>query len=252
MAIPLVWMIIFLYVPMYGVVVAFKNFSVLKGIGGSPWVGFREFERLFGSYQFWNIVRNTFQIAFVKIIFAFPAPILLAIALNEMRIRRLRKTIQTITFAPYFISTVVMAGMILTFLDPRIGFVGFFFKLFNAEAVSLIAKPGYFAYIYAFTEIWQHAGFLAVIYLAALSTVDRELYDAARIDGVSRMQKIVQIDFPSIRSTIIILLILDIGHVMTLGFEKVYLLQNPLSLSSSEIIATLSRFGLRRSCTHFL
>jgi len=238
MAIPLVWMLIFFYFPMYGVIVAFKNFRILKGIRGSTWVGLREFERLFGSYQFWNIVRNTLVIAIVKVGFAFPAPIVLAIALNEMRIVRLKKTIQTISFAPHFISTVVMAGMILTFLDPRFGFIGFFFRLFNSEAISLIANPVYFPFIYATTEIWQHAGFSAVIYIAALSSVDTELYDAAKIDGASKMQKIAHIDFPSIRSTIIIILILEIGNVMTLGFEKVFLLQNPLNLRSSEIIAT--------------
>ena len=238
MVLPLVWITIFLYFPMYGAVIAFKNYSVLKGISGSPWVGFREFERLFGSYQFWNIVRNTLQIAGVKLLFAFPAPIILAIALNEMRILRLKKAIQTITFAPHFISTVVMAGMILTFLDPRFGFIGFFFRLFNTDQISLIANPGYFPFIYGITEIWQHAGFSAVIYIAALSGVDTQLYDAARIDGATRFQKILNIDLPSISATIIILLILDIGNIMTLGFEKVYLLQNPLNLSSSEIIAT--------------
>ena len=238
MAIPIAWMLVFLYAPMYGVVIAFKNFSVLKGIHGSPWVGFREFERLLGSFQFSNIVRNTVVIAFVRVGFAFPAPIILALALNEARWMRLRRSIQTIAFAPHFISTVVMAGMILTFLDPRFGFIGFFFDLFGIERVPLIADPSYFPTIYALSEVWQHMGFAAVIYIAALSAVDVELYDAARIDGASKLQKIVNIDIPGIRATIVILLILEVGNVMTLGFEKVYLLQNPLNLVSSEIIAT--------------
>ena len=238
MAIPIAWMLVFLYAPMYGVVIAFKNFSVLKGIHGSPWVGFREFDRLLGSFQFWNIVRNTVVIAFVRVAFAFPAAIVLALALNEMRWMKLRRSIQTIAFAPHFISTVVMAGMILTFLDPRFGFIGFFFDLFGIESVSLIADPSNFAIIYALSEVWQHMGFAAVIYIAALSAVDVELYDAARIDGASKLQKILNIDIPGIRATIVILLILEVGNVMTLGFEKVYLLQNPLNLASSEIIAT--------------
>ena len=238
MTIPLIWMLIFLYYPMYGVVIAFKNYSILKGIQGSPWVGMREFKRLFGSYQFWNIVRNTLVIAFVRIVMAFSAPVILAIALNESRNLRFKKIVQTITFAPHFISTVVMAGMILTFLDPRFGFIRFFFRIFNAESISIIANPTAFPFIYSITDIWQHMGFAAVIYFAALSAVDMELYDAARIDGTSKLQKIYHIDLPSIRSTIVILLILEIGNVMSLGFEKVYLLQNPLNLSTSEIIAT--------------
>jgi len=235
---PVAHVIIFAYIPMYGVQIAFKDFKANMGILGSPWVGFKHFERFFGNYQFERIITNTLRLGLGGLIFGFPMPVIFAIMLNELTNQRMKKLIQTVSYAPYFISITVLAGMIMMFLDARIGPVNKLIGLLGGEAISFMAESEMFAPIYIISGIWQGMGYSAVIYLAALAGVDQELYEAAVIDGATRVQKIWHIDLPGIAPTIVILLILNAGQIMNQGYEKAYLLQNELNKESSEIIAT--------------
>ena len=232
------YIIIFKYLPMVGAQIAFRDFSPIRGIWGSEWVGLREFARFVNSPNFWIIIRNTLSISVLFLTIGFISPIILALALNEVRTGFFKKTVQMVTYAPHFISTVVMASMIIIFLNPRLGFVGKGVNLLTGNMTDFLGRAEAFKFVYVFSEIWQHAGFGAIIYLAALSSINPELYEASRIDGASRVQKIRHIDIPGILPTVIIILILQAGEIMNVGFEKVYLLQNPLNLPSSEIIAT--------------
>ena len=234
-----VYIIIFKYVPMAGAQIAFRDYSPRQGIWGSEWIGLTEFARFVNSPYFWILIRNTLSISLLALTIGFVSPIILALALNEVRTGVFKKTVQTVTYAPHFISTVVMAAMIIVFLNPRIGFVGKVIALFSTGGMTdLMAIAGAFKFVYVFSDVWQHAGFGAIIYIAALSGINPELYEAARIDGASRVQKIRHIDIPGILPTIVILLILQAGEVMNVGFEKVFLLQNALNLPASEVIAT--------------
>jgi ABC-type polysaccharide transport system permease subunit len=235
---PLLYLILFSYVPMYGVVLAFKKFSFTKGIMGSPWIGFKLFSQFFSSPSSVKIIMNTVFISIYSIAAGFPIPILLAVALNEVRGKLFKKTVQMVTYAPYFISTVVMVGLILQVTDPRNGIINQFITLFGGEAVNFLGKSEYFASVYVWSGIWQGAGYSAVIYLAALAGVSRELQEAAVIDGASRFKRIVHVDLPSIRPTIVILFLFSIGSIMNVGFEKIFLMQNTLNISASEVIAT--------------
>lgn len=242
---PLMFFIIFKYYPMVNAVLAFKDFYVTKGIWGSPWVGFRNFELFFENPMFWTLVKNTMTISFYLLLAGFPIPILLALMLNEIRSRKFKRVVQLVTFAPYFISTVVMVSIIMLFLAPRLGFVNVFLNHLGLESVNFLGNPNMFSSIYVWSDIWQTAGYSAVIYLAALSSIDPTLYEAAKVDGASRFQKIRHVDLPGILPTITIILILNVGSVMAIGFEKIYLLQNNLNIANSEIIATyVYRIGL--------
>lgn len=235
---PVAHVIIFAYVPMYGVQIAFKDFKANLGILGSPWVGFKHFEKFFTNYQFERIITNTLRLGLGGLIFGFPMPILFAIMLNELTHQRMKKLIQTVSYAPYFISITVLAGMIMMFLDARIGPVNKLIVLLGGEPISFMAESEMFAPIYIISGIWQGMGYSAVIYLAALAGVDQELYEAAVIDGATRVQKIWHIDLPGIAPTIVILLILNAGQIMNQGYEKAFLLQNDLNKECSEIIST--------------
>ncbi|PWW36212.1 MULTISPECIES: ABC transporter permease [Paenibacillus] len=235
---PVVYFIIFKYVPMANAVLAFKDYNVIKGIWGSPWVGTKYFEMLFRNPAFATLIKNTLYISFYQLIVGFPVPILLALALNEIKSARFKKTVQMVTYAPYFISTVVMVSIIMLFLSPRLGIVNTIAGALGFEAVNFLGEPGLFRSIYVFSDVWQSMGYSAVIYLAALSGIDPSLYEAARVDGASRFQKIVNVDLPGILPAAVIILILSVGNIMAVGFEKIYLLQNPLNLSASEIIST--------------
>nr|WP_246627669.1 ABC transporter permease subunit [Paenibacillus solanacearum] len=234
----LVYFILFHYVPMYGVQIAFKNFIAVKGVTGSPWVGFEHFERFFESYQFITVMRNTLGISLYELLVAFPAPIVLALLLNQVTSERFKKIVQTVTYAPHFISVVVIAGMLYLFLSPKQGLVNQILVLLGMEPVFFMASPDWFKTIYVFSGIWQNIGWAAIIYLAALSGVNPDLHEAAVVDGATKLQRIRHIDLPSIMPTIVILLILNVGHLMSIGFEKVYLLQNQLNIDASEIIQT--------------
>ncbi|MEK4118228.1 ABC transporter permease subunit [Paenibacillus sp. FSL W8-0919] len=235
---PVLYFIIFKYLPMANAVLAFKSYNVVKGIWGSPWVGTQYFEMFFRNPAFATLIKNTLYISFYQLIVGFPIPILLALALNEVKSARFKKTVQMVTYAPYFISTVVMVSIIMLFLSPRLGIVNTIAGALGFEAINYLGEPGMFRTIYVLSDVWQTMGYSAVIYLAALAGVDPSLYEAAKVDGANRLQKILNVDLPGILPAAVIILILSVGNIMALGFEKMYLLQNPLNLSTSEIIST--------------
>lgn len=237
-ALPLVLLIVFSYYPMYGAQIAFKNFIATKGIWGSEWVGLAHFDRFIHSYEFWRVMRNTLTLSLLTILFGFPFPILLALSLNYAGSRLFRKWVQMITYSPYFISTVVIVGMMIQFLHPRFGIVTRMFELVGGSSVNWLAQPEYFKFIYVFSDIWQNAGFYCVIYLAALAAIDPSLHEAALVDGATKLQRMYFIDLPGLLPTAAILLILMSGNILNTGFEKILLLQNPLNLTSSEVIDT--------------
>jgi putative aldouronate transport system permease protein len=245
---PALFFLIFKYYPMLNAVLAFKDYNVIKGIWGSPWVGFKNFNLFFDNPMFLTLVKNTIYVSGYLLLAGFPIPILLALMLNEVRNGRFKRLVQLVSFAPYFISTVVMVSIIMLFLAPRLGFVNVALNYLGMESINFLGEPGLFRSIYVWSDIWQTAGYSAVIYLAALAGVDPTLYEAAKVDGASRFQKIVNVDLPGILPTIVIILILNVGSVMAIGFEKIYLLQNPLNLGTSEIIATyVYDIGLRNA-----
>ncbi len=245
---PLLYLIIFKYLPMVGLQIAFKTYRVSKGIWGSDWVGLKHFIRFFSSPSCLQIIWNTIALSIYSIAVSIPFAILLAISLNEAMSERYKKFAQMITYMPYFISTVVLVSMIIQFTDTRIGLVNHFVGLFGFGPINFMAKPELFRHIYVWTNVWQQTGYNAIIYLAALTTIDPQLYEAAKVDGCTRIQKILHIDLPGIRPTIVILLILNMGYVMSVGFEKAYLMQNGLNLETAEIISTyIYRIGLINS-----
>jgi putative aldouronate transport system permease protein len=235
-----VLVILFAYWPMYGVTIALKDFSAPLGIGGSPWAQplHKYMLRFFNSYQFSNTVKNTLWISFYTLIASFPIPIILALGINQMRRQRFKRFFQTVIYLPHFISTVVMVGLLLIWLSPSAGLVGNLFRAFGAEAPNLMGSKAAFASIYVWSDVWQHMGWNSIIYLAALAAVDPTLYEAATVDGASRFQRIRFIDFPMLLPTAVILLVMSAGQMMNVGFEKVYMMQNNLNLSVSEVIST--------------
>ncbi|MCM3700521.1 sugar ABC transporter permease [Paenibacillus macerans] len=239
--------LLFAYKPMYGVLIAFKDYSPALGIGGSPWAGFKHFEKFFNSYQFSTTIKNTIVISLYSIA-TFPIPIVLALMVNQMRAGRFRRFFQTVSYMPHFISTVVMVGLMLILLSPSTGLVGNLYKLFGAEAPDLIGSAAGFSSLYVWSDVWQHVGWDSIIFIAALSTVDPSLYEAATVDGASRWHKIRYIDLPMLMPTAITLLILRVGGLLGVGFEKVYLMQNDLNITASEILSTyIYKIGLLSS-----
>ncbi|MEQ7007095.1 ABC transporter permease subunit [Actinopolymorpha sp. B17G11] len=236
--VPLAYFVIFKYIPISNAVIAFKSYNVLDGPWGSDWVGFRNFELFFGNPMFGTLLKNTFLLAFYLVLASFPIPILLAIGLNEIRHGLFKRTVQMVTYAPYFISTVVVVSMTVLILSPRIGLVNDAFGLFGIPSIDLLGDPDYFRHIYVWSDVWQTTGYAAVIYLAALAGIDPALHESAKVDGASRLQRIWHVDLPGIMPTAVVILVLGVGNLMAIGFEKVYLLQNPLNLAQSEIIAT--------------
>jgi len=238
LAVPLAYIIIFRYVPMYGLVLAFREYDPRVGIFGGEWVGFANFNRFFRTYDFFNIIFNTISISVYSIIAGFFAPILLAIAINETRSIAFKKTIQMATYAPYFISTVVLVGIMFQVFSTHIGIVNKAVKFLFGEPINFMGYPPYFKHMYVWSGIWQGTGYGSVIYIAALTGVDPQLYEAITVDGASRMQKIRYIDIPAIIPTAVVLLILNSGNIMNVGFEKIYLMQNAMNRSVSEVIST--------------
>jgi len=237
----------FAYIPMHGIVIAFKDYRAALGIMDSPWADplFRHFTRFFNSHMFATTIRNTLTISLYTLVVMIPLPIILALIINQMRLRIFKRVFQTVTYLPHFISTVVVVGMILIMLSPSMGLIGNIFRLFGAEAPNLMGSPAAFASIYVWSEAWQHTGWDSIIYLAALSAIDPTLYEAATIDGANRWQRLVKIDLPMLLPTACVLLILRAGNIMNLGFEKVFLMQNNLNISASEIISTyVYRIGI--------
>lgn len=239
---------IFSYIPMYGVQIAFRRYNVRDGIWGSTWVGLQYFKRFINSPYFELTIKNTLVLSLYGMIVSFPIPIILALMLNSFRHVRYRKVIQTITYAPNFISTVVMCGMIILFLSPSVGAINGVIKAAGGEAVNFMAKKELWRHIYVWTGVWQGAGWSSVIYFAALSGISPEYHEAAKCDGATKFQIIRYIDLPMILPTATILLIMNCGSILSVGFEKAYLLQNSLNSSVSEIISTyVYKVGLIQS-----
>lgn len=240
--------LLFTYYPMYGVVIAFKDFKPAYGISGSEWVGLKHFFTFFRSYQFKPTIRNTVVISLYTILVTFPLPIVVALMCNQMRALRFKKFFQVATYLPHFISTVVMCGMIILFLSPSVGIIARLLSLVGYKLPNLMGTATAFPHIYVWTEVWQHLGWDSILYIATLSAVDPTLYEAATVDGASKWHKMLHIDVPSLAATAVIMFILRMGSVMSVGFEKVYLLQNTLNSSHSEVISTyLYKMGLIRN-----
>lgn len=231
-------LICFTYIPMYGVLIAFKDYRPAAGVWGSEWVGFDYFLKFFKSYQFSTTIKNTLVISIYSLVATFPIPIILALLVNQVQSKRFKKTFQTISYLPHFISTVVMVGMLLILLSPSSGLLGGIGKALGVEIPNVMGNAKAFSSIYVWSEVWQHSGWDSIIYIAALSSVDPSLYEAATVDGASRFQKLWYIDLPMLMPTAVILLIMRAGSIMSVGFEKVYLMQNELNLTHSEIIST--------------
>lgn len=248
----LIYLAIFAYGPMYGVQIAFKNYNPAFGIWGSKWVGLRHIIDFINGYNIRLILRNTLVISLYSTLLGFPMPILLALLLNEIQNKKYKKFVQTTLYAPHFISTVVMVGIIIIMLSPSTGIINKFIELLGFERQYFMIQPRAFKHIYVLSGIWQNTGWNAIIYIAALSNVDPELHEAAIIDGASRLQRIRHINIPTIKPTITILLIMSMGSLISVGFEKTYLLQNALNLEASEVISTyVYKHGLLSSSYSF-
>lgn len=234
----LIYFFIFDYIPMYGVQIAFKNFVAARGIWGSEWIGFDHFTRFFESYYFWRLIWNTFSISVYQLAVGFPIPLILALLINEIGNKTFKRFLQTVTYAPHFLSTVVMVGLIFIFLSPQNGIINHLITFFGGTPISFMTEAGWFKSVYVWSGVWQGMGWSSIIYLAALAGIDPSLHEAARVDGASRLRRIWHINLPGIMPTVVILLILNVGQVMSIGFEKIYLMQNDLNLESSDVIST--------------
>jgi len=229
---------LFTYKPMYGVLIAFKDYRASLGIWGSPWVGLKHIKSFINTYMFGVTLKNTFIISIYGLAAGFPIPIILALGINQMKMGRLRKTFQVAIYLPYFISTVVLVGMLLLMISPSNGLLGIVYQLMGKEAPNLMNQPETFIHLYVWSGVWQGAGWGSIVYLAALAGIDPELYEAATVDGASRVRKLWHIDVPLLMPTVTVLLILSCGGILGVGFEKIYLMQNARNLLNSEVIST--------------
>ena len=245
---PVTYLIIFAYLPMGGAVIAFKDYSIRGGIWGSDWVGLKHFKNFFTTPDFKVLMRNTLALSLYSLVISFPMPILLALAINEMRGRHYKKVVQMVTYLPYFISTVVLVGIMQNIFSIRTGLVNNIITALGGTAVDFMGKPELFRSLYEWSGVWQGMGYSAVIYIAALASVDTSQVEAAIIDGAGRFARVWNVDIPAIMPTIVIQLILAVGSIMSLGFEKVYLMQNPVNMQFSEIIST---FVYKRGLINF-
>ena len=250
---PLIYLVIFCYVPMGGLVLAFKDYTIADGIWGSAWVGFQNFKTFFSSYKFPIVLRNTLVLAVYSLLVGFPIPILFALLLNAFPKKRYAKVVQSVTYIPHFISTVVMVGIIIQILNNRTGIYGNLYMFFTGQtAEDILAKGSLFKHIFVWSGIWQSTGYNAIIYIAALSSVDQSLHEAACIDGATRFQRLLYVDWPCIRPTAVIMLILAAGGIMNVSFEKALLMQNDLNIAYSEVISTyVYKVGLQKGIGDF-
>jgi len=241
----IIYFIIFNYIPMYGIIIAFKDFNFAKGIFGSSWIGLDNFRYMFGLSDFYKVFWNSFYLGILRMVFGFPIPIILALMLNEIRNQNYKKITQTVIYLPHFISWVVIGGILVNFLSPSWGLVNIFLKQIGMDPVFFLAEPEYFRPLVILSSIWKESGWGTIIYLAAISGINTELYEAAEIDGANRIQRLFNITLPSIKSTIIILLILRLGQIMGNGFEQIFVLQNPMNLDVAEVFETYTyRVGI--------
>ncbi|MFS0838539.1 ABC transporter permease [Paenibacillus sp. 1P03SA] len=241
----LLYYVVFHYAPMYGAIIAFKDFSPRLGIWGSEWVGFAHFENFFTGAYFWRTIKNTVLISLNELVFGFPAPIILALLLNEVRNSIFKRTVQTVTYMPYFISLVVICGIIKDFTASS-GVINDIIAFFGGERLTLLLEPEWFRTIYVSSGIWQHIGWGTIIYLAALTGIDQEQYEAAKMDGAGRWKQMLNVTLPGLMPTIIILLILELGRMMNVGFEKIILLYNPSTFDTADVVSSyVYRVGLQ-------
>ena len=237
--IPVAYILIFAYYPMLGIQIAFKKYSAVGGIWGSKWVGLANFQKFFKSYQFQRVLANTLRLSLYSLVFGFPVPILFALLANTVNSARYKKITQTIVNLPHFISVVVLVSMVNPVFGSRTGLYGLIGQaLTGSYPPDLFADANSFQHLYIWSGVWQNFGWNAIIYIAALTSVSPDLHEAAQIDGASRLQRVIHIDFPSILPTIVIMLILRVGQIMNIGFEKTFLMQNSLNLARSEVIST--------------
>ena len=240
----IIYIAVFCYKPMYGVIIAFKNFRPAVGIMDSPWVGLKHFITFFNDYNFWRILKNTFSISALSILFGFPAPILLALLINEIRNTKFKRAVQTISYMPYFISMVIICGLIKTFCQSD-GIITDLVVALGGERVNLLASKNWFYPIYIISNIWQNNGWDSIIYLAALAGIDQEQYEAARVDGAGRIRQIISVTLPGLMPTITILFILKMGNILNVGFEKILLLYSPTTYEVADVISTyVYRIGI--------
>ena len=233
----IIYMVLFHYKPMYGIVIAFQRFRATLGIANSPWVGFYNFERFFNDIYFWRVLRNTLSISFLSLLFSFPAPIILALLLNEVKVSWFKRTVQTITYMPHFIAMVVVCGLIKAYCQSN-GVINDIIVFFGGERTNLLGEAKYFYAIYILSSIWQQVGWSSIIYLAALAGIDQEQYEAARVDGAGRIRQMLYITLPGIVPMISIQLILNLGNILSVGYEKILLLYQPLTYEVADVIST--------------
>lgn len=243
----LIYFIVFHYIPMYGVQIAFRDYSPVEGITGSEWVGLEHFLRFFDSYHFWQLIYNTFSLSIFQLVLTFPLPIIVALMLNQLIFKKYKSFVQTIIYAPHFISVVVLIGMVYVFFSND-GLINNILAIVGFDSINFMAKESWFKPLYVGSSVWQETGWAAIIYLAALSAVNPEVHEAAIVDGASKFQRVMHVDIPAIMPIMIILLVLSVGNIMNIGFEKAYLLQTPLNQNSSEIIPTyVYKIGLQQA-----
>lgn len=245
---PIIYFLVFCYAPMWGLMISFQNYNPFKGLLGSEWVGLENFRKFVGSMDFWPLLRNTFIINIYSVLFAFPCPILFALLLSEVRWLPFKKTVQTITYLPHFISTVVIVSMLTLLLSPSDGFVNNIISQLGGEPRYFMGRPEYFRAVYILSGIWSGTGWGSIIYLAAITSVDVTLYDAALIDGANRYQRIRHITIPCISSTISFMLIMRLGQMFSVDFEKVFLMANDANRSVADVLSTyVYRIGIIKS-----
>lgn len=238
MLLPLASLIIWNYIPMYGIIISFKDYSPAYGIMGSPWAGLRHFERFFNAYFFWDVIANTLRISLYTLLVGVPLPIILALMFNELRSKKFKSLAQTISYIPNFISIVIVVGMVLFFASPVDGVLNAIIQYFGGKPIDFTGSPGMFPHLFVWSGIWQSVGWGTLIYTAAMSGIPQDQYEAAHIEGASRLQNIRHITIPAIMPTIVISAILATGSVMSVGFEKVLLMQNDANLATSEVLST--------------
>lgn len=237
MLLPIIYYILFHYLPLYGVLIAFKDYKIAKGVWGSPWVGFKWFEKFLADPYFWKLVKNTLLLNIYGLLWGFPVPILLALMLNEVTNAKFKRAIQTVSYLPHFISTVVVCGMVMNFLSLD-GIINQIIAAFGFDKIQFMVLPEWFRTIFTASGIWQTCGWTSIIYLSALTSVDQEILEAAMIDGANRFQRIKAVTLPSIAPTISIMLIMQIGRLMSLGYEKIILLYNGSTYETADVIST--------------
>ena len=249
---PVAWLLVFMYYPMYGAQIAFRDFLPGKSITGSDWIGLENFTLFFNSPMFMRLMKNTLWLSFYSLVVGFPIPIILALSLNQLQTGFFKRTVQMVSYAPYFISTVVMVGLLLNFLDLRRGPVNLLLMQLGLDPVQFMGSAELFPSVYVWSGVWQNTGFATIIYLAALTTVDPSLHEAAVVDGANRLQRMWHIDSPAITPVIVTVFILNMGQLLNVGFEKTYLMQNQLNLATSEVISTyVYKTGLAGGIANF-